>query len=169
MNINKNTLVHVGIIILVLIIASNIYKRQKDILRDLKKKENSELEKNKVISNINQLEKLLTSYRPLFVKDNSLLITTISNIARETDVKIISFQPRNEIKLPTYIKYPVDLTLEARNYHFLGRFLSKLESYAQVFVVESLRVASPISALAKGKESNLEVSLSLYAVSLLKE
>lgn len=166
---NKNILVHLGIIIFALLIASNIYKGQKNALRALEKKENLELKKNKVISNINQLEKLLVSYRNLFVKDPSLLITTISNIAREADVEIVSLKPQKEIGLPMYIKYPIELTLGANSYHSLGRFLSKLESYPQVFVVENLRISPDVSASEERRGLKLEVNLTLYAVSLLEE
>lgn len=139
----KNKILNIAIIILALIISSNIYKKQAKEIESLKGKTNVEIKKNNMLKNISQLEKRINTYRNLFAKkDVSLVINTISNIAKESGIKIVSIKPIPEQRqiYPEYIKFPFNLVLTASKYHALGKFISKVEGYRDVYVVDSLEM-----------------------------
>lgn len=138
---NKNKLLNLAVIIVAFIIASNIYKQQTKEMESLKSKNNMETKKNTVIENISKLEKSIGAYKNLLVKkDASSFINTVSNIAKESGVKITSVKPLPERRYPDYIKSPFSLELSAPNYHILGRFISKIENYQDVYIVESIEI-----------------------------
>jgi Tfp pilus assembly protein PilO len=165
LKLNKNNLLNIGIIILALIFANNIYKGQRQIVESLKQKGSLELKKNVALGNISHLEKMMNSYGKFFNKDRSLIISTINNIARESDAKIISIKPQKEINFPVYVQYPFDLVIGVNSYHSLGGFFSKLESYSEVFIVDSVQIRPATEVSREGQESKLNVNLRISAIS----
>lgn len=159
----KNKILNLGIFILALIIAYQIYKVQNRTLESTKQDKESEINKNTVLSKIAQFEKDLNLYkRSLGKKDTSLIISTLSNIAKDSGIEIVSLMPNPEQAYPEYIKYPFKLTVRADNYHVLGRFVSKVESHADVYIVESVE----IRAVAQLKKEKLvDVVLEISSVS----
>lgn len=140
-NKNKNKLLNLAVIIIAFIIASNIYKQQTREIGALKSKSNTETKKNTVIENISKLEKSIGSYKNLLAKkDAGSIINTVSNIAKESGVKIVSVRPIAEQRQADYIKFPLNLVLSVPNYHTLGNFISKIETYQDVYVVESIDI-----------------------------
>jgi len=141
-NKNKNKLLNLAVIIIAFMIASNIYKQQTREIESLKSKSNTETKKNTVIENISKLEKSIGTYKNLLAKkDAGSVINTVSNIAKESGVKIVSVKPIAEQKHTDYIKFPLNLVLSVPNYHTLGSFISKIESYQDVYVVESIEIS----------------------------
>ncbi len=139
----KNKILNIAIIILALIISSNIYKKQAKEIESLKGKTNVEIKKNNMLKSISQLEKRINTYRNLFAKkDVSENINTISNIAKESGIKIVSIKPIPEQRqiYPEYIKFPFNLVLNTSKYHALGKFISKVEGYRDVYVIDSLEM-----------------------------
>ncbi len=156
-NKNKNKLFNLAVIIVAFMIASNIYKQQTKEMESLKSKNNMETTKNAVIENIGGLEKSINAYKNLLVKkDASSVINTISNIAKESGVKIISIRPAPEQRYPDYIKIPLNLVFSASDYHALSRFINEIESYQDVYVVEAAEIRS--QEQAKELAVNLTVS-----------
>lgn len=140
-NKNKNKLLNLAVIIIAFMIASNIYRQQTREIESLKSKSNTETKKNTVIENISNLEKSIGTYKNLLAKkDAGSVINTVSNIAKESGVKIVSVKPSAEQRQADYIKFPLNLVLSVPNYHTLGRFISKIESYQDVYVVESIEI-----------------------------
>lgn len=139
----KNKIFNIGIIILVLIISSNIYKKQLKEIEVLGEKIELETKKNQALESIIHSETRINTYKNLLAKkDTSLIINTISNIARESRIKIVSIRPMPERKYEDYIKVPFSLILSASEYHAVGRFISKLESSQDVYTVESMEIKS---------------------------
>lgn len=140
-NKNKNKLLNLAVIIIAFIIASNIYRQQTREIESLKSKSNTETKKNTVIENISKLEKSIGTYKNLLAKkDAGSVINTVSNIAKESGVKIVSVKPLAEQRQADYIKFPLNLALTVPNYHTLGSFISKIENYQDVYVVESIEI-----------------------------
>ena len=138
---NKNKILNLAVIMVAFIISGNIHKQQTKQIESLKSNNNMETKKNTAIENIGKLEKSINVYKNLLVKkDASSVINTISNIAKESGVKIISVRPVSEKRYPDYIKSPFSLMLSAADYHTLGRFISKIESYRDVYVVEAIEI-----------------------------
>ncbi len=165
LKLNKNNILNIGIIVLALIFANNIYKGQRQIAESLRQKGNLELKKNEALGNISHLEKMMNSYKRFFNKDRSLIINTINNIARESDARIISIKPQKEINFPMYVQYPFDLVIGVNSYHSLGGFFSKLESYSEVFIVDSVQIRLATEVLKEGQESKFNVNLRVSAIS----
>ncbi len=141
LNKYKNRILNSAIIIIALIIAGNIYKNQSLKAGQLLEKKEMETKKNAVLGNISRLEKKFSAYKK-FVnkKDISAVINTINNIARESGVKINSIKPQPELEEADYIKYPFLLAVNAKDYHSLGGFISKLESSPDIYAVENINI-----------------------------
>jgi len=154
---HKNKILNVIIILVVLIVSRNIYRYQFNVKLSLGKKDAVEIKKNKVLENISQLEKRINSYKNLLVKkDPSLIINSISNIAKESGIKIASIKPNPEQAYPEYIKFPFNLALIAPSYHALGKFISRIESLKDVYSIDSLEMKPDIEA----KELNVNLAMS---------
>ena len=166
--VNKNNILNFSIIIIALIFANNIYKKQTVIVGSLKQKRNIELKKNEVLSDISQLEKMLNSYKALFYKDRSLVINPINNLAKESGVRIISIRPTPEVNFQMYSKYPIDLVISADDYHSVGKFISMLESFSYVYIVDDVDIEPAAGSLKEDQEYKLSVNLKLGAI-LLKD
>jgi len=137
LNKYKNKIFNIAVIILALIFASNIYKKQARDIEALKGMRDVEIKKNKALDSISQLEKKINAYKNLFTKkDASLVINTTGNIAKELGIRIVSIRPGAEQRYPDYIKLPFDLVVSSFSYHTLGKFISKLESCQYVYVIE---------------------------------
>lgn len=155
----KNLVFNLALIILALMVAGNISRKQAKGLELLKEKKEAELKKNKVLGNIQQLETGLVAYKKLLTKqDADLVINTVSSLARESGVKIVSLKPAPEQRNPEYIKFPLDLAVTSANYHALGKFISKLESNKDIYKVEALEI-KPVG-------ENQELSANLVVTSI---
>lgn len=164
-NIYKNKILNIAIVILALIIAYNIYKGQNRTLGSLKENKDIEIKKNAVLSDISQLEKKIISYKNLFnKKDISLVMNTINSIAKGTNIKIILIRPQRERDYPVYIKYSFDLVINAKDYHQVGKFISKIESSPDIYMIDSVNIKLlPESQLAE-QIYKLTVELTLSTV-----
>lgn len=137
LNKHKNKIFNLTVIILALVFASNIYKKQARDIEALKGARDVEIKKNKTLDSISQLQKKINAYKNLFTKkDASLVINTTGNIAKELGIRIVSIRPGSEQRYPDYIKLPFDLAISASGYHALGSFISRLESSQYVYVIE---------------------------------
>ena len=136
---HKNKIVNIGVIIVALIIAYNIYQKQLISIESLEAKKSMELKINGVLSEMNLMNKKLDAYNKLLaLKDVGEALNTISNLAKGANINIASIKPSAEQKFPEYIKYPFDLNLTAASYHDLAKFISRIENSRDVYLVEGL-------------------------------
>jgi len=153
----KNKILNVAIIILSLFIASKIYKEQLKGIDSLKEKKNLESKRSEILESISRTEKKNNAYKELLSrKDASNVISTVSNIAKEFNIKIISIRPTQQQKYIEYAKIPFDLVLNASSFHDLGNFISKIESHRDVYTIDSLG----ISIERQSKQLNINLTLS---------
>jgi Tfp pilus assembly protein PilO len=154
LNKHKNIILNIGVIIIFLIIANGIYKDQSLTLANLERSREVEMKKNAALGNISVLEKKISLYRDfLNKKDLASMINNISNIARESEIRIISIRPQNEKDQGDYIKYPFVLSIAAQNYHKLGQFIARLESSPDVYIIESISVRPFVGGAQQAKEA----------------
>jgi len=138
-NLNIKNIVNILIILITLIVAINLFKSQGRNIQLLKERQEQETKKNALLGNISQLEKKIVPYKNTFnknKKDISLVLNTVSNIANESNMKIISIRPNKEQDFPEYSKYSFDLVAGTDSYHVLGQFISNLESHPDVYMVD---------------------------------
>lgn len=155
---HKNKIFNLLLLVLTAMIAFNlIYKKQSAEIGTVEARKETEIKKNKLLGQIGQSEKKINAYKELLGKKNSgAVIKAINDMARESDLKIVSIRPGQEQVFPEYIKFPYDLTVNSDNYHDLGKFISKLESFKDVYVIDAMNIASGIGE--KGLTVTLKIS-----------
>jgi Tfp pilus assembly protein PilO len=161
---NKNVLLNLAVIVVACIVAFNfVYKKQDKELQDLKSKVETEQNKNVVLANIGQMEGKIEGFKNLLPKrDESEVINTISNLATEAGIRITGIRPsQTQQQTPDYTKSIFEMTLTVGNYHALGKFLSRLESYKDVFIVDNVNIAT--QEPSKELITNIRVSTIAFA------
>lgn len=168
---NKNKILNFGIIFLLLFIALQIYKYGNQQMNSLAEQKENELKKNKVIENIVVLEKQMGAYNKVFVKkDLGSVMDTMSSIAKVSSIKIISIKPIKEEVYTDYIKSSFLITAQAPNYHSLGNFISQIENYKDIYLVDEVTTISSMSGYVKESSSTgLNVSLKISTISYLND
>ena len=158
----KEKVFTIAIFVFALIVAGVLYKSQTSNLKLLNSRKGTEIKKNEALKEIQQLEKAIKSYTGLLPeKDASAIVNTISSIAKESGVQVVSLEPGRQEKQPLYIKYPFMINIRAESYHAIGKFISKLESRSGVYSVEALSIR-PSSV--DTPEDKLTVSLTLNII-----
>ena len=164
---NKFLNINIVIIIVALIIANNIYKRQTNIIGSLKQNKDAEIKKNEILGSIAQLEKKINAYKDFLninKGDKSLIMSTINDIAKDSDVKIVSFRPESEIDYYAYVKYPIFLVINAKDYNQIGRFMSKIENSSYVYMVDNLNIRPNSQEEKKDGTENFTIELILSTI-----
>lgn len=164
----KNMVINIAIIIIALLIAKNIYKSQTLKVEMLQQKKEIEIKKNGVLADISNLEKKISSYKNFInKKEISSVINTINNFAQEAGLNISSVKPREPQEETDYTIYPFDLVVKVKDYHSLGRFISKLESSQDIYNIEVIKISSAVQYYAQANQpEGLDVSLTVSTVLL---
>jgi hypothetical protein len=158
---NKNKIINFSILILALIISLNFYRSSNEQVSSLIQQQGSELEKNKAVADIATLEKKAEVYKKVFVKrDLASVMDTISIIAKNASVKILSVKPFAEESLGNYFNSSFLITLNAPSYHALGDFISKIENDNDIYLVSEISINSVV-ANPDAPEVNTDLSVSL--------
>jgi hypothetical protein len=160
-NKNKNKIVNIAVLILALLISNNVYKKLSHDSEAIRKKKDTEAKKNEVLVEINIMERKIDSFGKLLTrKDASTAMNAVGNIAKETGIKIVSIKPEPEQKFPDYTKLLFTLIINADGYHSLGKFISRLESSEDVYVIDS------IDMRFESGQKSLVVNLKLSTISV---
>lgn len=164
---NRNSLINIGLIVFALIIAKNIYTGQIKKVELLKTKRETELKKNVLIDDISTVEKRINAYKKLlYERDTSSVINTITQLAENSEVKILSVRPEAEIKHNAYSEIPITLNILVKDYHQIGGFISKLESAGEVYIIKDFQI-EPNTQAAKIGSNNVDrlfVNLKLITI-----
>jgi len=159
---NKNIILNFGIILIALFIAFQIYKSEEGQINALIQQKSDELKKNKASEEIAGFEKKIDAYKKVFVKkDFGSVMNAISNIAKDSSVRIISMRPGDEEKLADYIRSTFLITLSTPSYHALGNFISQVERDKDIYFVSEVNIISTES------NKDLKVDLKITAISYL--
>jgi len=166
---HKNKVLNFGVIILALFIAFQIYKSADEQLNSLIQQKDDELKKNKAAEEIAGLERRIEGYKKIFIKkDVGSVIDTISNIAKNCSVKVVSIKPGNEEAYLDYIKSAFLITVSTPNYHSLGNFISQIESYKDIYMVDEVSITSAgINQFPESANTNLNVNLKISTIAYL--
>ena len=159
----KTKILDAGLIILALIIAGNIYGGQARDMRLLKEKQEAEIKKNELLESIAGTEEQINSYKNLFAEKDANLIGTISNIAKMSNVNIVSIKPEPEEKNPDYTRLPISLAVSAANYHLLKKFVGNIEGAQNLFIIHMVSIR-PQDAKNAGKDNELTANLRISTI-----
>lgn len=166
---NKNKLLNAGVILLFVFIAFQIYRFENKEESRLVQSKESELKKNKVVENIALLEKQINAYKKVLVRqDLGSVMNSISNIAKSNSVEIISIKPLKDESYDDYASSSFVITARAADYHSLAEFISKIENYKDIYLVEEVVITASNSGRAEGSGAlDLNVSLKISTISYL--
>jgi len=140
---HKDKASNIAIIAVALIVSLKIYDIQNKHIQSLKAKNETELKKNDALKNISRLEIEIQNYKSMLkAKDSSTVMATLSSIAKDTGVQVLSIKPSSEQKYSAYLQeVPYTISVVAPNYHVLGKFISKIESNKNVYIIDDAKVS----------------------------
>ena len=162
----KHNAANIVLIVVSLVIANNIYGMQSKNKTLLNDKIREETERNNVLTDISRSEKHLDSLKKLVnKKELGSVINNIHTLARENAVSVMTLKPQSERPSPDYIKYPYELSVSGM-YHKIGKFISKLESSPDIYVVDSLNIHPAPESKDKSKAGllNAEIKFSTLKI-----
>ncbi|MEW6101457.1 MAG: hypothetical protein AB1481_04100, partial [Candidatus Omnitrophota bacterium] len=100
----KNLILNILFLILALLIANNIYKKQVREIGKIRSQKENEIKKAEVLKEIVGLDKKLGAYRSLFtIRDSSEVVANINALAGEYDININSIRPEPEQRMARFI------------------------------------------------------------------
>lgn len=162
-NKNKGAFFNITLILLSLFISIKIYKSQGKTIESLREQTLEESKKNEVLLDILSLEKKIGLYKDLLhKKDATVALSTLDNLAKESNINILSIRPYPVEEFTDYIKISFELSLNAPNYHSLGKFISRIENQQDVYMIDSLSIR------ANNELKGLNVSLKVNTIALIK-
>lgn len=158
----KNIIANVVVLAVALFIAVKIYNIQMQKIAVIKGQAETEQKKNKVLKNIDELGNKVKAYTDsINNKDLSSILSTLGELARASGVEITSIRPAGEEDQEAFIKYPYELRLMADNYHNIGKYIADLESHRDIFLIESVNMASEPGAQSSDlKRINVDLRVS---------
>ena len=117
------------------------------------------------------MQRKRAGYKKVFVKkDLGSVMDTMSSIAKASSIKIISIKPISEEARTDYIKSSFLITAQAPNYHSLGDFISQVENYKDIYLVDEVIITSSGSDYVAGSSNTgLNVSLKISTISYLND
>jgi len=77
--------------------------------------------------------------------DLDILLSGIHSIAKESDIHLLSYEPKSERKRDFYAEIPVSLKVTGYT-HNLGIFIDKLSRLPRVVQVDKMKITSPPSS-----------------------
>jgi len=157
-NKNKNKIINGGFILLAIFVTLQLYNMQSQQFASLKESKNEEIKKSEVIESLTRVEKRIDSYKQTFNrKDLGSIIDAMTDIAKDTRVKVISVKPGAEQKYGDYIKTSFLIVVRVADYHALGQFISKVENYRDLFLVEDVNITTA-NSIQRDLDTSLKVS-----------
>lgn len=82
----------------------------------------------------------------------------ISDIAQRTEVKVLSVKPGQKESAADYARDSFEVSVSAPGYDALARFINTIETYNNVYMVDSLDIGSQAEAHKSGLTVNLRIS-----------
>ena len=146
-----------------------LFSMQNQQIASLEESKSEEMRKSEVIESLTRVEKRINSYKQTFNrKDLGSVIGAMTDISKDTRVKIISVKPGNEQQFPEYIKTSFLIVVRVADYHALGQFISKVENYKDLFIVEDINItASGNIKSDKKTERDLDISLKISTITCI--
>jgi hypothetical protein len=103
---HKNKIVNIGVILLMIFVALYIYNLQSQQLVSLRENKDEEIKKSAVIESLIRMEQRINSYKQFFSKkDLGSVIGAMTDISKDTRVKVVSVKPGVQQQYKEYIKW----------------------------------------------------------------
>lgn len=163
---SKQSVFNIAVIIVALIFSLKVYSGEMKKIKKLESNISLETKKNEGLVRLDKIMKGFEIFKNKINGNKSIpaLINKIGNIAKGSLVKIASIRPQPEEQLASYVKYSFELSVTAKSFHLLGKFISKLENSPDVYFIERLSIRS---GLASQTDAQFEVSADLRLNTIL--
>ena len=160
---NKNVVLNLIVVVIAGVVAFNLYQKNEQAKMKLSSNIKEEQKKSKVLEGIDQSEKTMSAYRKLLSKkDTSLVMATITNLAKESGIRVVTVKPVPEARINEFIRMPFVLTVAPPSYHALGKFISAIESAQDVYVVDSVEITTG----KEGEPGKLMANVTITSIAL---
>lgn len=138
-NRKRLLLISAIIIFIALWVANSISRSQAARIQKMKARVAEERDKNRTLAGIGGVEKEIASYQPRIAseRNNEWLRRSVTEMADQYRVKIVSISPQAPDDKEVYVRLPLKLEVEC-GYHQLGEFISRLESSKEFIKVDGL-------------------------------
>lgn len=158
----KDKLISAAIITAALVIAFNIYQGNQASLKSLEAQISEEEKKNVEIEKIIRMDRKIASYKKLLLRrDASLVISDISEIAKQAKARVLTVRPEREESGPDYVKDIFEVAVNTDTYDDLAKFINAIETSNNIYAIEGI----DISHQPRGEKVELAVSLRISSVS----
>ena len=166
---NKDKIINAGVMLLAIFAALYLYSMQNQQLAALKENKSEEMRKSDVIASLDRVEKRINSYKKTFTgKDLGSVIDAMTDISKDTRTKVVSVKPGTEQRQSDYIKTSFLIVVRAADYHALGNFISKLENYKDLFLVEDINITTVTSGQSEKRvDTDLDISLKISTITCI--
>lgn len=159
----KDVVVSVIVLAVALIVAKSLYQSQLKQKTLLQQQRDAELKKNELFKQMSGIKRRVESYEQALVKNPDAVMNHISDVARDSNVKIASLKPVLGQGGEFYVPNTFSLNVEADNYHTLGMFVSKLERNPELYIIEEIEIVQLVENEAKG--GILKAAIQVSAIS----
>lgn len=125
-----------------LILCYNIYKSHADKIEELRSSIYEESQRLIARRDLAKIDGIISEYRKYIHQDtnSSIFRDTISALARELEIDIISMQPPKAVRVKNYIKYSLKIRVKC-SYNEFGKFLEKIERLSALTTVDDIVVS----------------------------
>ncbi len=149
------------ILIAAVVISWKVYQGKEKEIQAIMSQKAVEEEKNAVLDQIGMREKKLEKLKKdINNKEPTTGMDRIGDLAKSVPVQISKINPLKEIVSGVYTRYPYELTLSAKDYHQIGKFISLLENSPDTYMVEDLVIHNNVS----GDPNSMSASLMVYTI-----
>ena len=161
----KENAITVVVLIAAVIIAFKVYQSKEVEIGSINSQKADEEQKNAVLVEIGSLENKLDNLKKNFdAKEPTTGMEKIGDLAKSASVQIAKISPLKETVSAVFTKYPYGMSLTAKDYHQVGKFISLLENSPDNYTVENL----VINNNAASGSSMISASLTVYTITVNK-
>lgn len=125
-----------------LFVALSINKTKNAEIGRIKNEIEVEKRKNSILGEITLMEKRVDALKmKLNAKEMSSVVQSLNALATKCGVTISFRNKQQEEPGPhdAYTRYFFELTLDAANFHKIGKFISSLEKSSEIFIVDTIQ------------------------------
>ncbi len=153
------------IIGIAVVLCLGIYQKDKTALTALESQIDTEKSKNIALKSLEMVDKMSFKYKELINnKDIEKSVDVIQEMASRANVKIDSLNSKSEEYGDVFVSYPYALSLTAKNFHEIGKFLSLLESHSNIYIIRDLKI-KPVQNF-DGEYDSVKAEISVFTVLL---
>ena len=164
---NKTLIINILIIVVAVVVAQNVFKRQTAQFKELQAVYAAEEELSRQAAELVGLEQKIRSTEAKFriSKSPSAVRNSITSILESSAVTISSLSPAATVAKNVYAQYPISVEMQG-SFHALGKFIGAVENADPMLYVQNLQ-AVDIGPDPKNTENDLlKITVKMWGIAL---